>query len=479
MYDVIVVGGGISALSLLSYLPKHFKVAVVMENNASSSVMAQGGIASSLFEESIENHVQDTYIAGCNYGDIDVIRKMIGTGNRVVRDLINRGIEFDQKAGRIDLGMEGAHAIPRIFHMNHDQTGKSVCAFMHAHIQPQVEVIYGRLTALHKDVYGKICGISVDDRVFPGQFVVLATGGYSGMFQPASNPSSAGVYAQMLALLSGCTLRDLEMVQFHPTMLTIDNKAICLVSEAVRGAGGVLVNEYGEPIMAKYLQRDLSPRHITSYEIFRRIQIGERIYLDISNIHNFAQQFPFINTQCEQFGLSERIPVAPGAHYSMGGIAADVNGATAVENLFVIGEAACTGFHGANRLASNSLLEGLAMGKLLAQTLINETLNPPGRIFSTVNIQYNRDFDHVSFMKYVGIVRDTENLNKYLNTLNSNDNLTVFARLVTECAINRTSTLGAHVIKDKDVADRDKTNIVKHINGGTIVEFNSLRTKVT
>lgn len=479
MYDVIVVGGGISALSLLSYLPKHFKVAVVMDSDASSSVMAQGGIASSLFEESIENHVQDTFIAGCNYGDIDIIRKMIETGNQSVRDLINRGITFDQKSGLFDLGMEGAHAVPRIFHMNHDRTGQSLCAFMRLQLQPQVEVIYGRLTALHKDVYGKICGISVDDRIFPGQFVVLATGGYSGMFQPASNPSSSGVYAQMLALLSGCTLRDLEMIQFHPTMLTIDNKAICLVSEAVRGAGGVLVNEHGEPIMAKYLQRDLSPRHITSYEIFSRIQNGERIYLDISNIRNFAQQFPFIHTQCEQFGLSERIPVAPGAHYTMGGIAADVNGATAVENLFVIGEAACTGFHGANRLASNSLLEGLAMGKLLGDTLINKTLIPPGRIFSTVNIQYNSDFDHESFIKYVGIVRDTDSLNKYLNTLNSKDTLTAFARLIAECAINRTSTLGAHVIKDKDVSDINKTNIVKHINGGTTVEFNSLRTKVT
>ncbi|MCG7418852.1 L-aspartate oxidase [Macrococcoides goetzii] len=479
MYDVIIVGGGISALSLLRYLPKHYKVAVVMENNASSSVMAQGGIASSLFESSIESHVQDTYTAGCNYGDIDVIRKMIETGNHVVRDLINRGIEFDQKSGLFDLGMEGAHAVPRIFHMNHDQTGQSLCAFMRLQLQPQVEMIYGRLTALHKDVYGKVCGISVDDKILPGQFVVLATGGYSGMFQPASNPSVSGVYAQMLALLSGCTLRDLEMIQFHPTMLTIDNKAICLVSEAVRGAGGVLVNEHGEAIMAKYLQRDLSPRHITSYEIFSRIQNGERIYLDISNIRNFAQQFPFIHAQCEQFGLSERIPVAPGAHYTMGGIAADVNGATAVDNLFVIGEAACTGFHGANRLASNSLLEGLAMGKLLGDTLINKTLTPPGRIFSTVNIQYNSDFDHESFMKYVGIVRDTDSLNKYLSTLNSNDTLTVFARLIAECAINRTSTLGAHVIKDKDISDSDKTNIVKHLNGGTTVEFNSLRTKVT
>lgn len=479
MYDVIVVGGGISALSLLSYLPKHYKVAVVMENNASSSVMAQGGIASSLFESSIESHVQDTYTAGCNYGDTDVIRKMIETGNHVVRDLINRGIEFDQKSGLFDLGMEGAHAVPRIFHMNHDRTGQSLCAFMRLQLQPQVEMIYGRLTALHKDVYGKVCGISVNDKILPGQFVVLATGGYSGMFQPVSNPSVSGVYAQMLALLSGCTLRDLEMIQFHPTMLTIDNKAVCLVSEAVRGAGGVLVNEHGEAIMAKYLQRDLSPRHITSYEIFSRIQNGERIYLDISNIRNFAQQFPFIHEQCEQFGLSERIPVAPGAHYTMGGIAADVNGATAVENLFVIGEAACTGFHGANRLASNSLLEGLAMGKLLGDTLINKTLTPPGRIFSTVNIQYNSDFDHESFMKYVGIVRDTDSLNKYLSTLNSNDTLTAFARIIAECAINRTSTLGAHVIKDKDVSDINKTNIVKHINGGTTVEFNSFRTKVT
>ncbi|TDM45296.1 FAD-binding protein [Macrococcoides goetzii] len=479
MYDVIIVGGGISALSLLSYLPKHFKVAVVMDSDTSSSVMAQGGIASSLFEDSIESHVQDTYIAGCKYGDIDVIQKMIETGNHVVQDLSDRGIMFDQKAGLIDLGMEGAHAVPRIFHMNHDQTGQSVCAFMRTQIQPQVEVMYGHLTALHKDEQGKVCGISVDDRILPGQFVVLATGGYSGMFQPASNPSVSGVYAQMLALLSGCTLRDLEMIQFHPTMLTIDNKAICLVSEAVRGAGGILVNEHGEAIMAKYLQRDLSPRHITSYEIFSRIKNGERIYLDISNIHNFAQQFPFIHAQCEQFGLSERIPVAPGAHYTMGGIEADVNGATGVENLFVIGEAACSGFHGANRLASNSLLEGLAMGKLLGDTLINKTLIPPGRIFSTVNIQYNSDFDHESFMKYVGIVRDTDSLNKYLSTLNSNDTLTAFARLVTECAINRTSTLGAHVIKEKDVSHGDQTNIVKHINGGTTVEFNSLRTKVT
>ena len=225
-----------------------------------------------------------------------------------------------------------------------------------------------------------------------------------------------------MAYRAGCKLKNLEFIQFHPTMLTINGKAYGLVSEAVRGAGGILVNDKGEKIMEGiHPQKDLAPRDVVSREVYAHYLKGEKIFLDTSAIDNFREKFPTVTEICEEHGVNvddKMIPVAPGAHFHMGGVEATPEGITNIDGLYAVGEVACTGVHGANRLASNSLLEGLVFGKLLADNIVNTPRNAEdfddviptqtlGELPTKKEIQQQ-------MMKFLGIVRHTGNIHSII-----------------------------------------------------------------
>lgn len=443
MYDVIIIGGGLSALSLLNALPENMKIALVMDEAESSSMKAQGGVSCSLFESSIDQHVMDTYNAGCQQGDIDVIRKMIQEGNAVIKEYIAAGMPFDKEGRTFALGLEGAHTLPRILHIK-DQTGKYMCNFLKARYSASVDIYKSKVSALMRNKYKDVIGVELTSG---GQLIaprtVLATGGYSGLFYPASNTYTGGAAMQYAVYEAGCTLKDLAYIQFHPTLFIQDDRTICLISEALRGQGAKLVNETGAHIMASTEQQDLAARHIVSRTIYEQIKRGHKVYLDISEVENFSMQFPYIHSMCELLNITTHIPVAPGAHYTMGGIEAAIDGQTNIGGLFVIGEAACTGFHGASRLASNSLLEAVAMGAACAKRCLEEehrdlTVSP----FYTVNIEYPEYRLSTQLMHVLGIERDPLVMEDFKNKL-GNDVYSKLIRLIIEDALRKPS-IGAH-----------------------------------
>ncbi|WJP97406.1 L-aspartate oxidase [Macrococcus bovicus] len=410
MFDLLIVGGGVSALSLLYELPEEMHVLVLQNDQPASSMLAQGGIATSLFEAGIDQHVEDTFQAGCHQGDIDVIRDMITTGNAVLQDYMEAGIPFDRKDGRYELALEAAHSVPRILHMK-DRTGQSLCQWLGQRIRPEVTMLTGDLLeVLHEDghIIGAVFQTAAGTFQFDGDQVVLATGGASGLYPVSTNRSERSAIPLILAREAGCRLVDMAYFQFHPTLLDSGPKNE-LVSEAVRGAGGQLVNQTGERIMEGI---ELAPRDVVARAIYARQLQGEKVYLDISRIAHFSERFPAIRRCLDSYGLTHLIPVTPGAHYMIGGIEADTAGRTAVSGLFAIGEASCTGFHGSNRLASNSLLEGLAMGRKCAAVIRASRGTLSQLSASTISFPAFRH--KAQLMDYCGIYREEEKLKEGL-----------------------------------------------------------------
>ncbi len=408
MYDLLIVGGGVSALSLLHDLPPDMNVLVLQNSKTASSELAQGGIATSLFEPSMMQHITDTYVAGCRQGDLAVIEALIATGNGVLRDYIDEGIPFDRQNNRFELALEAAHSLPRILHMK-DRTGYHLCQWLRQHIKAHVTHVTGDLLELTADddgITGAVYQTASGTYRLDCRQIVLATGGASGLYGVSSNASERSAIPLMLAEKVGCTLKNMAYFQFHPTLLDAGQRNQ-LISEAVRGAGGVLVTNSGERVMAG---GDLAPRDVVARAIYN---LGEQAYLDISAVQDFSDRFPAIRQVLDDHHIDDAIPVTPGAHYMIGGIATDTSGRTDVSGLYVIGEASCTGFHGANRLASNSLLEGLAMGRLCAAQLKQSARAVPVQLtVSTVTIPSFRFKDEL--MTYCGIHRTEHELKKGL-----------------------------------------------------------------
>ena len=376
--DVIIIGSGLAALSVAYHLRhKHVKIITKSSWSKSNSMLAQGGIAAAIAQnDSWKNHFEDTIVAGCYHNNAKNVEYLVQEGPAELNEWIKRGVKFDcDQNGQVLLGKEGAHSHHRIIHAGGDATGKELTSFLFNRSKPFVQIVENEVAVElimdQKDCKGLYTKTSQGEiKSYFASHIVIASGGCGAVYGQTSNADVITGDGIAMAFRAGAELADMEFVQFHPTMLYIEGKCVGLISEAVRGEGATLTTQNGKAFMHKiHDQADLAPRDIVSRAIFDEMEKGNQVFLDISTIKAFSRRFPTISSLCEQNGInisSGKIPVAPGMHFLMGGIKTNENGETNIRNLFAVGEAACTGVHGANRLASNSLLEGLVFGRRIA-----------------------------------------------------------------------------------------------------------------
>lgn len=377
--DFIIVGGGIAGLRAASALAPAGRVVILTKAGAdeSNTGYAQGGIAAAMGPgDSVELHVADTLAAGAGLCDESAVRVLVSEGPKYVRELIEWGAQFDRTPdGELVFGLEAAHSVHRILHAG-DATGREISRAMWQRVAglSKVRVINHALVTNVIVTDGRVSGVGYFDRHgarrhMEGARILLATGGGGQVFRETTNPSVATGDGVALAYHAGARVADLEFVQFHPTALSLPGAPRHLISEALRGEGARLVNAEGEAFMQRYdAAGDLAPRDVVARGIVREMErTGGLVYLTLQHLDavRVHTRFPNISDMCRRVGLDlarDLIPVGPAAHYMMGGIDTDKWGRTSVPGLFAAGETACTGVHGANRLASNSLLEGLVFG---------------------------------------------------------------------------------------------------------------------
>jgi L-aspartate oxidase len=395
--DVIVIGSGIAGLTAaLSARDKGLSVLLLTKDvlSTGSTSWAQGGIAAALGPgDSPDQHFQDTLEAGAGLCDQESVRILVQEGPAAVKRLINLGATFDlDSSGNVALTREGGHRRDRIAHAGGDATGAEISRALVAKVlaDPKVRIFEHALVLdLLKDKNERVCGVTLHvmgkgkiDGVGAAlaRAVVLATGGLGAVFQQTTNPLVATGDGVALALRAGATVADLEFVQFHPTVLWVGSDSRGsqpLISEAVRGEGAILRNINGEAFMSTiHPMKDLAPRDVVAHAVHEEIIKSGKpyVYLDGTKLGEniWLQRFPNILSSCRKIGIDplvDLIPVVPAAHYASGGVVSDMTGKTDIPGLFAVGECANTGVHGANRLASNSLLEGLVVAERVANHL--------------------------------------------------------------------------------------------------------------
>jgi L-aspartate oxidase len=451
--DFLVIGSGIAGLSFALRAAPHGSVVVVTKKGTAESATnyAQGGIAAVLGpEDSFEAHVRDTLIAGAGLCDESAVRFVVEHGPDAVRSLIDLGVRFDpsERAPGYDLGREGGHSQRRVLHAA-DFTGQEIERVLveRCEADPRIELLSNRISVdlvttqkLGLPGRARICGAYVLDpetgavESFRARIVLLATGGCGKTYLYTSNPDIASGDGMAMAFRAGATIANMEFIQFHPTCLYHPEARSFLISEAVRGEGALLRNRAGEAFMPRYDPRaDLAPRDVVARSIdFELKRSGDDcVYLDCTAMDPaFARsRFPNIYERCLSYGFDltkQPLPVVPAAHYACGGVRTDLRGETDIENLFAAGEVACTGLHGANRLASNSLLEGVVFARAAAemstarlhQGVAEAPAFPewdPGKaVDPTEAVLVNANWDEIRRLmwNYVGIVRSDKRLDR-------------------------------------------------------------------
>src|SRR3954468_22889452 len=388
--DVLVIGAGIAGLRAALEVPPDLSVLVVTKDRVteSNSSYAQGGIAGVRSpEDTFENHVEDTLVAGDGLCDRDVVELVVREAPDQIEKLIEFGTKFDEENGQLALTREGGHSHRRIVHALGDSTGFEMmrATIAYARTRPNVRIWDDTFTIDLLTHDGVCCG-AVVARNGMGKFliwakqVILASGGCGMVYRETTNPPVATGDGMAAAYRAGAELRDMEFMQFHPTVLYVAGSARSLISEAVRGEGAYLRDIHGERFMLNEDPRlELAPRDVVARAIFRTMERTQHpnVYLDLAHLDPamVLNRFPGINRVCKSFGLDitkDRIPVRPGAHYMIGGVTVDMNGRTTVPGLWAAGEVTSSGLHGANRLASNSLIEGLVYGALCARGATSE-----------------------------------------------------------------------------------------------------------
>ena len=528
-YSVVIVGSGAAGLyaalriSRQINLPDGILLVTKSTLGESNSNYAQGGIVGVMhqnIQDSVESHVADTLKAGAGLTDKKVASYISEISDDVINDLINFGVNFDKdNNGNLNFTLEAAHSFRRIMHVGGDATGKGIVESLAKKVRDDSNItvwenamavellvnsdseckgliLYNELTCEHEIVYSPA--------------TVLATGGLGQLYKYTTNPQGATADGIDLAYNAGAIMQDMEFIQFHPTALALSpvSKDRFLISEAVRGEGAKLVDKTGNEFMAKYHdKRELAPRDIVTRAIYNEMQQthSTNMFLNASIIDKakLFMRFPTISNKCKENGIDISkmpIPVAPAAHYSMGGIKATVEGKTSLKGLYAIGETASTGLHGANRLASNSLLECVACAYELADYLSFTNLVPPKKIDSSIMDLIDLYSNPLSETDYnipqlkqtlkdlmwnnVGIIREEKklkeaelhiielmkNFKRDRKCLNQDEyeyrNMLTAALLIVESALNRKESRGAHSRADypQTLENGEHSQIVKNNN---------------
>ena len=425
-WDVIVIGSGAAGLMTSLELPSKLNVLLLNRNTSkrSSSRWAQGGIAAvTRIEDSEYIHALDTIKAGSGLCDHEAVQMFVENAPRLVERLLNLGMEFDKASGKLSTTLEAAHSHRRVLHVK-DRTGKALVDVLNEHVDQRGNVLHQRgIRVTQVWVEREKClGVQVLDgpslRWINSKAVVLATGGGGHLFANTTNPTQAAGEGIALGWRAGAVIEDLEFFQFHPTSLQLDGAPSFLISEALRGEGAVLVDSLGVSPVAHLKGKDLASRDQVSRALFKAMQKQQvdHMGLDVKSIalENIEARFPSIFQRCRELGLdplNELIPVAPAAHYWMGGVATNLKAATSIQGLFALGEVASTGLHGANRLASNSLMECLVFANQMRNIELNDCQTPKLLRDDSTFIQSNLRFSGDQGSKY--LINEIENL-RYL-----------------------------------------------------------------
>jgi len=488
-FDFIVVGSGLAGLLAAFHAADYGTVALISKSelDISNSYHAQGGIAAAIGEDDLPRyHFEDTLIAGRNLCDHDAVTLLVNEGLDRVKELIERGMEFDKDSdGHLKLGLEGGHSKRRILHADGDATGKMMTSFMLKKVLDKPGITsFEYCAAIKIIVEDKVCkGVHTlqytdgENIIFLGKATVLATGGLSRLYSRSTNPYTATGDGIALAWQAGARLADMEFIQFHPTALSIPGEEAYLISEAVRGEGAHLLDVNGIRFMPDlHPLAELAPRDVVSSAIFKRMQeTGSNVFLSLRHLReeNLLERFHSIDAHLKPLGINllhDLIPIAPAAHYMVGGVRTDIWGQTSITGLFACGEVASTGVMGANRLASNSLLECLVYGKRVIEKARHLAFGMP-LAFKQESILLQPETDN-EFLKiknelahimsdHVGIVRDAEGLKSALERIEAiaeiykeagTDynyhkiiNLTDICRIITLSALERKESRGGHV----------------------------------
>ncbi len=516
--DFLIIGSGVAGLTFALKVADHGSVAIVTKKGVmdTNTAQAQGGIASVFGKlDSFDLHIRDTLVAGDGLCNREVVEMVVRNGPERIRELIDMGVRFnlserEREKGEelnLDLGREGGHSQKRIVHAE-DMTGRELERVLVEHVKhhPNIRLYEnhiaidlitfstrmkrGQITTTHEDV---CCGAYVLDReasqvkTFGAEITLLATGGSGKVYLYTSNPDIAAGDGIAMAYRAGATAANLEFVQFHPTCLYHPDAKNFLISEAVRGEGGTLIDSAGNAFMAKYDPlKDLACRDVVARAIDRELKKSgdDSVFLDISHKDPefVKKRFPNLYKQCLSFGIDmtkEPIPVVPAAHYMCGGVVTDIFGRTDIKKLYAVGETACTGLHGANRLASNSLIEALVYAHQAAKQAVidvntSDFKSTPelflwdevGTSDSDELIMVSHNWDEIRrFMwNYVGIVRSNKRLERawrrieiiqkeiqeyYWNFKVTPDlielrNIAMVAELIVRCAMHRKESRGLH-----------------------------------
>jgi L-aspartate oxidase len=499
-HDVLVIGSGAAGLTAALRLAPQARVAVISKGdlNQGSTWWAQGGIAAVLdANDTVEAHIADTLAAGAGLCHPDAVRFNVEHSRESIEWLVDQGVEFDRITGQdFHLTREGGHSHRRIIH-SADATGREVSESLtkRALNTPNIDIFTNRVAVDLVVRDGRCHGAYVLDRdtgsvdVFQAKYTILAMGGASKVYLYTTNPDGATGDGIAMAWRAGCRVANMEFNQFHPTCLYHPNAKSFLVTEAIRGEGGVLLLPNGERFMERFDERkELAPRDIVARAIdheMKRLGI-DCVYLDISHKSPefILHHFPTVKARCLELGIDitrEPIPVVPAAHYTCGGVMVDFEGRTDLPNLYAIGETSFTGLHGANRMASNSLLECIVYGRAAAASIAKQLPNctPPIDVPAwdasqvtdsdeDVVISHNWDELRRSMWDYVGIVRTNKRLQRalrraellqqeiaeyYSNYKVTNDllelrNLAVVAELIIRSALARKESRGLHYTLD-------------------------------
>jgi L-aspartate oxidase len=506
--ELLVIGGGIAGLYTAWHAAQAgLKVILLTKRTMidSNSDRAQGGIAAALGKtDSPELHYQDTLLAGAGLCDLMAVKILVNEGPKRVKELINMGANFDRIGQELSMTKEGAHSKRRILHAKGDATGAEIMRTLMYQVEEQAKAQileqHYVVDLLVKDntCYGVLAfdELAGSFRVFYAKAVVLASGGAGQLYKHTTNPEVATGDGIAISYRAGAEVMDMEFVQFHPTALVLPEAPRFLISEAVRGEGAILRNRDGERFMPRYHgMAELAPRDIVSRAILSEMASTDNdcVYLDLTHmpVENISERFPTITNTCFRYGLDitkEMIPVAPAAHYIMGGLKTNFNGETSIKGLYACGEVACLGVHGANRLASNSLLDGLVFGWRIID-FIKRYIEDHRNSDSKIKFVYDELLDPASdflaikdsikgiMSENVGPLRTSQRLNQALSFFEQYSwlhkhhcrnpremeirNMIEVGKLIAEAALMRTESRGGHFRLDyPETVSRWKKHII-------------------